>query len=146
MDNFPEHRMSFSTGHGLELLPTPFCRFRGAVATFDPTRAVLFSGDLFGSIEPASLVFKDTTLRGIRELHEMYMSNKEAVTRAVRALQRLTPLPKIVAPQHGPILRGEEIAQATDLLLRLKLGTELLDDKTGRRSGAKSQPLQLEGR
>ncbi len=37
-------------GQHLQMVPTPFCHFRGAVAFYDPESQILFSGDLFGGL------------------------------------------------------------------------------------------------
>ena len=42
--------------HRLQLVPTPFCHFRGAMAFYDPEIRTLFSGDLFGGFNRVGAV------------------------------------------------------------------------------------------
>jgi serine/threonine-protein kinase len=43
-------RITVADRYSWQLVPTPFCHFRGAVAFYDPELRTLFSGDLFGGL------------------------------------------------------------------------------------------------
>ena len=98
------------TGHELQLVPTPFCHFRGALALYDPQTRVLFSCDLFGGLASEGeleLVARGEEWPGIRAFHQLYMPARQALKRAVDSIRALTPAVEGIAPQHGRILRGE---------------------------------------
>jgi serine/threonine-protein kinase len=127
-ESVPGGRLAFGAGHVLQLVPTPFCHFRGAVMLYDPKERVLFSGDLFaGTSSDARFTASRKSLKGIQQFHEIYMPCPKAMHRALDAVARLVPAPRIIAPQHGSILTGKPLDAAVEMLRGLKLGVDLLE-------------------
>ena len=57
-----------------QLVPTPFCHFRGAMAFYDPEIRVLFSGDLFGGVNQLGRVHlfaEEDDWNGIAHFHQI---------------------------------------------------------------------------
>ncbi len=119
------------TGHELQLVPTPFCHFRGALALYDPQTRVFFSGDLFGGLTPEGAVELEATgdeWPGVRAFHQLYMPTQIALRRAVETIRALRPAVELIAPQHGRILRGAVMHEFLDRMANLPVGLDLLDD------------------
>lgn len=119
------------TGHELQLVPTPFCHFRGALALYDPQTRVLFSGDLFGGLTTEGELELDARGEewpGIRAFHQLYMPARQALKRAVDAIRALTPEVECIAPQHGRILRGDVMREYLERMANLPVGLDLIDE------------------
>ncbi|GIW79582.1 MAG: hypothetical protein KatS3mg105_1389 [Gemmatales bacterium] len=117
------------TGDRIQVVPTPFCHFRGAVAYYDPERQILFTGDLFAGLNipgRMQLFGDEEDWPGIAQFHQIYMPNRAAVAFAIRQIQALRPPVKIIAPQHGFLLRGDFMHKVMERLLRLPVGMDLL--------------------
>jgi hypothetical protein len=120
----------------LQMVPTPFCHFRGAVAYYDPESQILFSGDLFGGLNsPArtQLIAQEDDWAGIAQFHQIYMPTRAVVSRAIRLIRSLHPPVKIIAPQHGFVLTGDYMHEVMDRLERLPMGIELFPDELDQR-------------
>jgi flavorubredoxin len=75
-----------------QLVPTPFCHFRGAMAFYDPELRTLFSGDLFGGLNRLGRVHlfaEASDWSGIAQFHQIYMPTREALWYAIRSTARL---------------------------------------------------------
>jgi eukaryotic-like serine/threonine-protein kinase len=128
-ESMPGGRMHFATGHSLQLIHTPFCHFRGAVMLYDPEARVLFSGDLFGGTDAGDRFIADGESRkGMALFHEIYMPSRRALERAIALVRQLVPSPRVIAPQHGALLVGEEQQKTMDHLLGLKFGMDLIEE------------------
>lgn len=118
-------------GHRIQMVPTPFCHFRGAVAFYDPELQILYSGDLFGGLNSPGriqLYAQEEDWAGIAQFHQIYMPTREVVSRALQKIRALDPPVKIIAPQHGFVLAGDFMHEVMDRLERLPMGIELLPD------------------
>jgi serine/threonine-protein kinase len=124
-----EETLKLANGHRIQLLPTPFCHFRGAVAYYDPENQVLFTGDLFGGLNKpgrVQLYGEEADWPGIAQFHQIYMPSRLAVAFAIRQIQALRPAVKVIAPQHGFVLQGDIMHVVMDRLLKLPMGMDLL--------------------
>lgn len=120
------------TGHQIQVVPTPFCHFRGAVAYYDPEIQVLFTGDLFGGVNrlgETELWANEQDWEGIRVFHEIYMPNRAALEFAIRQIRSLDPPVKIIAPQHGFLLKGDLMHEVMDQLCQLPVGMDRVVDE-----------------
>lgn len=118
-------------GHRLQMVPTPFCHFRGAMAFYDPESQVLFTGDLFGGLNAPGrihLFAQEDDWPGIAQFHQIYMPTRDVVSRSLRLIRALDPPVKIIAPQHGFVLAGDYMHEVMDRLERLPMGIDLFPD------------------
>lgn len=128
----------FATGRRLEFYGTPYCHLPGSFITFDAKTGTLFTSDLFGSFDYkwdlfleldescrstsgrnlASLLDKAEYchLKGIVRFQETIMTSSKALAYALDVIEGLGA--RIIAPQHGSIIRGEENIGAVIRLLR----------------------------
>lgn len=107
------HRFRFRSGRELQFIETPFAHAPGSFVTFDPLTGTLFSSDLLGNDQFGDDFFYQHKtasadagyLRQLVKFHERTMPSPAAFA---RALDRIGELPlRLVAPQHGALLRGE---------------------------------------
>jgi diguanylate cyclase (GGDEF)-like protein len=110
----------------LRFIFSPYLHFAGAFGTFDQSTGTLFSGDLFGGFTPEpDLYAKDLSyFDAIRAFHEHYMPDREIMSHTLGHLKEL-PL-RLIAPQHGQVLREELIVPMIERLESLECGVYLL--------------------
>ena len=115
--------------HRWQLVPTPFCHFRGAMAFYDAELRILFSGDLFGGLNQVGrvhLIAEEEDWAGVAQFHQIYMPSREVLRYAVRQIRALTPAVEVIAPQHGYIITGDQIPLFLDRMEELLVGHDLL--------------------
>ncbi len=115
--------------HRWQLVPTPFCHFRGAMAFYDPELRTLFSGDLFGGLNQVGrvqLLAEESDWSGIAQFHQIYMPTREVLRYAVRQIQALDPPVEVIAPQHGYIITGDLVPLFMEQMYDLLVGHDLL--------------------
>ncbi len=128
--SFPEKQMKLTTGaHDiLKIIPTPYCHFVGAFAVYDVQTRLLFTGDLFGGLNPAgnmSLYATEDHWEGIKTFHEIYMPTNQAVKRVIERINALDIPPLAIVPQHGSILRGDIMHDFLKRLYHLPMGLDI---------------------
>ena len=128
--SFNEKRVALATdpSHVLEFIPTPYCHFVGAFAVYDRHSGMLFTGDLFGGLNPPGdlgLFAGEQHWDGIKTFHEIYMPFNRPVRAAIDRIRRLTPYPKAIVPQHGAVLSGEIMERFLDRLYDMPMGFDL---------------------
>ncbi len=113
-------------GRVLRFLPVPFCPTRGACMLYDVESRILFSGALFGGITFTTALFAVSQhWEGIRMWHQMYIPTQEALQRALEIVRNLDPPPRMIAPQHGAILKNDIIPLVMERLATLPVGVAL---------------------
>ncbi len=115
--------------HRWQLVPTPFCHFRGAMAFYDPEVRTLFSGDLFGGLNRPCRVHlwaEEADWDGIAQFHQIYMPTREALRYAVRQIRALQPAVEVIAPQHGHVIAGDLVPLFLERMENLLVGLDLL--------------------
>jgi len=129
IEYLPNRKVTLKTDHTLEFIHTPFCHFRGAWMLFFPDRKMLFSGDLLGGLttkEGEGIYATQDSWDGVKLFHEIYMPSKEALKLAVDKIGRLVPLPDMILPQHGDIIRKDLILDFLSKLNDLDVGLEII--------------------
>ncbi len=112
-----------------QLVPTPFCHFRGAMAFYDAELRTLFSGDLFGGVNKlgrVQLYADESDWAGVAQFHQVYMPSREAMRYAIRQIQSLSPAVEIIAPQHGHVISGDMVQLFMERLYDLPVGHDLI--------------------
>lgn len=128
--SFPQKQMNLKTdpNHVLEIIPTPYCHFVGAFAVYDRQTRMLFTGDLFGGLNPAgnmSLYATEDHWEGIRTFHEIYMPTRQAVRRVIDIINSMPLPPLAIVPQHGSILQGDIMRTFLKRLYDLPMGLDI---------------------
>ncbi len=106
-----DYRLTLESGRTLKFILTPYMHYPGNIVTFDESTGVLFSSDIFGGWMESWQLFADESYpEKMRPFHEVYMPSKEIV---LFTLSRLKKLPiKVIAPQHGSIIKDKKIIEA----------------------------------
>ncbi|MFN3699156.1 MAG: MBL fold metallo-hydrolase [Dictyoglomus sp.] len=129
IEYFPNRRVILKTDDTLEFIHTPFCHFRGSWMLYIPEKKALFSGDLLGGLstrEVNGIYANEDSWDGIKLFHEIYMPSREALRLAVDKIGRLTPIPELILPQHGDIIRKNLILNFLAKLNDLEVGLDYI--------------------
>ncbi len=141
-----QNLVTLPAGQRIQVVPTPFCHFRGAVAYYDLESQVLFTGDLFAGLNKpkrVQLCAEEEDWPGIAQFHQIYMPSNTAVAFAIRQIRALKPAVKVIAPQHGFVLTGDVMHVFMDRLEKLPVGMDLLPSELDERyAGAYDEVLQ----
>jgi flavorubredoxin len=126
VDNFKSGRIKLPTGHKLRFIHTPYVHFRGACCLFDVEHSILFSGDMFGGLTETPDLFADESYwDGVKIFHQIYMPANIALKKAVEDIRTLAPEMKMIAPQHGKIIRENLLSFYMTRLEKLQVGLDL---------------------
>ncbi len=113
----------------LVLVPAHFLHSEGQMNVYDPVSGILFTGDIGAGImeetdnEPYVDDF-DRHLPHIEPFHRRYMGSSRAAKTWVNTVRPLAPV--MLAPQHGPIYRGESVNRFLDWMTTLECGIDRL--------------------
>ena len=111
----------------LEFVFTPYAHFAGAICTYDKKSGILFSSDIFGGLTDKFSLFADKHyLNDAKLFHKHYMPHKTILNYALKKIEEKHP--KMIAPQHGSIIKEDLVQYMIDGLKDLDCGLYLLDD------------------
>ena len=113
----------------LEFIFTPYAHFPGAFCTLDKKTKTLFSSDIFGAISDKFKFYADKSkeyLEGVFLFHKHYMPSRAILNYALREIEKAKP--KLIAPQHGSIIKEELIDYVISKLKDLDCGLFLLEE------------------
>lgn len=113
----------------LKILPAHYLHSSGNFSVYDPKAKVLFSGDIGAALVPREAVsgifvnnFNDH-IQYMEAFHRRWMGSPTARDKWVAMVRRLDV--EILAPQHGLLFRGGDVARFLDWLGDLSLGSGL---------------------
>jgi len=123
-------QLEFTNRLNLEFIFTPYAHFSGSFCTYDRETKILFSSDLFGGFTSKfSLYAEDLScFEGIRLFHEHYMPSTDILIHTLSAIKKLDI--KLIAPQHGYILKENIIHKVINKLETLECGLFKLSKHT----------------
>lgn len=109
----------------LRAVPSHYLHASGAHGVYDPTAKVLFSGDVGAALLPEGddRVFVedfDQHVRHMEAFHRRWMPSNEAKDDWVRRVRELDV--DLLCPQHGAVLRGDDVGRFLDWLEGLDVG------------------------
>lgn len=116
-------------GFNLTLVPAHFLHSEGQINVYDPQSKILFSGDIGAAMLPIdmSVEYVDdfkAHLPYIEAFHRRYMCSNKAARIWVDAVSRLDV--EIIAPQHGPVYRGQAVRDFLKWFSELRCGVDLM--------------------
>lgn len=126
VERFKNMRIVMPSGHKIQFVPTPFCHFRGACMLYDLNSRILFSGDFMGGIAATQLFATRENWAGVKAFHQLYMPSNKAIRLAISRIRELQPAPLMIAPQHGSIIKAEDIPFFLDQMENLKVGLDII--------------------
>jgi len=119
--------LTLKSGRILRFVDAPYLHTPGVIMTYDEKSKILFSSDVFGSLEePAEWrLFADENYPSrLSELMESYMPSKEAVLYTLKKLDRMSI--EMIASQHGSIIKSEpEVKKYIEICKNLNYGLYL---------------------
>lgn len=119
------YRLHLESGRVLRFIPTPFCHCPGSIVTFDEKTGSLFSSDLFGAFSYNWSLFADTYyMEAMKAFHEPYMASKEILKKNIERIEKF-PV-RLILPQHGSILKEDQVKEAVGILKDLECGIEFI--------------------
>jgi len=126
IEKFKTGKIKLITGHRMTFIPTQYCHFRGASAIFDEEHKILFSGDLFGGLTDSPDIYADESYwEGIKIFHQIYMPVNLALKTAVDNIRAQAPDLKMIAPQHGRLIKDDLVDDFLERMRNLQVGLDL---------------------
>lgn len=124
-------KLSTST---LKIIPAHFLHSEGNFSLYDPTSKILFSGDIGASMMPeGSMYFEvenfENHIKYMEGFHKRYMKGQDVLRKWVSIVRKLDV--QMIVPQHGAIIRGENVKKFLNWLENLKCGSDILDEIYG---------------
>ena len=120
---------TFKLGFNLTLIPAHFLHSEGNFNVYDPIAKILFTGDIGAAIMPRNddTVYVDdfeAHLPHIHWFHRRFMCSNKAVRMWVETIQKFDI--NMLAPQHGPIYRGQAVKDFIEWFKNLRCGIDLM--------------------
>lgn len=118
-------------GRALQAVPAHYCHSSGNFSVYDPHARILFSGDIGAALLPekeCSLFVEDFDrhIPFMRGFHQRWMPSNRAKNRWIERVRKLDV--DMLCPQHGSILRGEQVGQFLDWFEALEVGLDRASD------------------
>ena len=115
-------QLTFGRGRTLTFAHTPYLHSPGAIVTYDARSQTVFTSDLFGGItEKWKLEAGPGYLEQIMAFHVDYMPSVDILATGIENIKSLGPIRRI-APQHGSIIEGSEVAKLMTSVSQLQVG------------------------
>ena len=121
-----------ATGHKIKFVSARYCHFRGAMMFFDYETNILFTGDFAGGVDTRKgegVYATEESWDGISLFHQIYMPTNVAIKETIDRITLLSPLPEIIAPQHGDVIKGDLVTEFLSRLYDLEVGIDLIHRK-----------------
>ncbi|MEC9484845.1 MAG: response regulator [Candidatus Izemoplasma sp.] len=111
-------QLRLNTGRVLEFIRAPFTHYSGNFLTYDTQSKSLFSGDLFGGYSKGWELFAGEDYNeAMATYHENYMPSSDFIRPIMKKLLKMDIL--YILPQHGSILRDEQVRKSIVFLYKL---------------------------
>jgi len=118
-----------SPGFTLQIVPAHFLHSEGQINIYDPIAKILFTGDIGAAMMPKEIDYGfvddfSAHLPYVESFHRRFMNSNKALRCWIETIADLDI--EILAPQHGPIYRGQAIRDFLDWLWNLRCGIDLM--------------------
>ena len=121
-------RVEVAPGFAFEVLPAHFLHSPGQINVFDPVSKILFSGDIGAAERSNGTIYVDDFAEHrphIEGFHRRYMASGKALRKWIREVERHDV--EMIAPQHGPLYRGQAREDLLRWLYDLRCGVDLYE-------------------
>jgi flavorubredoxin len=110
----------------LQLIPAHYCHSSGNLNLYDPQARILFSGDIGAALLPddySSVFVADfgAHVQYMEAFHRRWMPSNRAKNDWVARVRELDV--DMLCPQHGAVMRGEQVGEFLDWFGRLEVGS-----------------------
>jgi len=115
----------------LKFVPAHFLHSPGNFTLYDSKSKIVFSGDIGAAIVNASSDYKhvldfEEHKAALYGFHKRYMGSNKLCRAWVARIEKLDV--SIIAPQHGFVFEGEQVAQFLGWFKELKCGSDYLEE------------------
>ncbi len=118
--NEQDYELQFGENRRVSFIPAPYLHFPGAIMAYDHQSRCLFSGDVFGALNPQWTLFAGQDYREkMIPFHEHYMPGNEILRPVMDILLKQDI--SMICPQHGSIIR-QDITEHITTLRNLECG------------------------
>ncbi|WP_350449880.1 MBL fold metallo-hydrolase [Aminobacterium mobile] len=122
--------ISLSNGCTMKLIPSHFLHSTGAFSLYDPTSRILFTGDIGAAIFPQGGRYPvvenfEKHIQYMEGFHKRYMASNNVCRRWVKQISSLDIA--AIAPQHGAVIRGDDVKKFLSWFENLQCGMDLIE-------------------
>lgn len=119
-------------GRELQFIWTPYAHSFGAMMTYDPLSKVLFTSDILGGLGSTWRLFHDpAALDNMRTFMSLIMPSREIFRYSLETIRSIGA--DLIAPQHGQIIRRDQLDGIIQELWDLPCGMDLIDNEIWRK-------------
>jgi flavorubredoxin len=87
----------------------------------------LFSGDIFGAFSVDWHLFaNENYIEAMRIFHEPYIAHNDVIDHFAKKVKELDLPIKMVAPQHGSVIKEKDVGKCLQALTEFEVGTWIL--------------------
>lgn len=107
----------------LKFIFTPYMHFPGAFCSYDVATKSLFSSDIFGGFTPTFELFAKSAedyFEKLKPFHEHYIPSNAILVNGLSKIEKYDI--EIIAPQHGSIIKRDDIKPLIEKMKNLKCG------------------------
>ncbi len=108
----------------LQLIPAHYCHSSGNFSVYDAQAKILWSGDIGAALEPMEVPLFvedfDAHIQHMKAFHQRWMPSNKAKNDWIHRARSLDV--DIMAPQHGRMLRGDDVKRFLDWFEALEVG------------------------
>jgi flavorubredoxin len=113
----------------LQLIPAHFLHSEGQINVYDPIAKILFTGDIGAAMMPDDIDYEfvddfASHLPYIEGFHRRFMNSNKAARCWIETIADLDIT--MLAPQHGPIYRGQAVIDFLNWFAELRCGIDLM--------------------
>jgi len=120
-------QFTFTNGHKIQFIESPFLHFAGAFTSYDCTSNMLFSGDIWAAIQLSWQLIVDNFEQHTQFMdlfHIDYMASNIACRGYIEKIKDLKI--NAILPQHGSIIDATDVPAALKYLNQLRCGTDII--------------------
>ena len=119
-----DYRLILKNGRELRFIFTPYSHAPGSIMTYDTRTKILFSGDVFSGMSKDWKLFADESYKeNVIQFSEYNFPPGDVMKKNLAKIESLDI--SMIAPQHGSIIKEEEVSKYIELLKNLEYGVDL---------------------
>jgi len=119
-----DYRLILKSGRELKFVFTPYAHGPGTIVTYDTRTKILFSGDIFGGMSRDWELFaNESSEENVIQFSQVIFPPGDVMKKNLAKIESLDI--SMVAPQHGSIIKREEVSKYIELLKNLECGIDL---------------------
>ncbi len=122
--------ITLKDGLRLKCVPAHFLHSTGQFSLYDPVSRIIFTGDIGAAVFPEGKRYPSVEnfndhVRYMEGFHRRYMASNSACRKWVDQVSKLKV--DAIAPQHGAVMKGENVGRFLDWFGNLRCGVDIMD-------------------